>query len=40
VLRTAPDAFPADIVTWCVQAGTALCRVDMTGQWQAVVYLP
>jgi hypothetical protein len=40
VLRTAPDTLPADIVTWCVQAGTALCRVDMTGQWQAVVYLP
>ncbi|HEX4161909.1 MAG TPA: hypothetical protein VHZ05_05390 [Acidimicrobiales bacterium] len=40
VLRTAPDTFPADIVAWCVQAGTALCMVDMTGQWQAVVYLP
>lgn len=40
VLRTAPDTAPADIVTWCVQAGTALCMVDMTGQWQAVVYLP
>jgi hypothetical protein len=40
VLRTAPDAVPGDIVTWCVQAGTALCMVDMTGQWQAVVYLP
>jgi hypothetical protein len=40
LLRTAPNTSPADIVTWCVQAGTALCRVDMTGQWQAVVYLP
>lgn len=40
VLQTAPDTDPADIVTWCVQAGTALCLVDMTGQWQAVVYLP
>jgi hypothetical protein len=40
VLRTAPDAVAADIVSWCVQAGTALCMVDMTGQWQAVVYLP
>jgi hypothetical protein len=40
VLRTAPDTGPMDIVTWCVQAGTALCMVDMTGQWQAVVYLP
>lgn len=40
VLRAAPDSAPADIVTWCVQAGTALCMVDMTGRWQAVVYLP
>jgi hypothetical protein len=40
VLRTASDTVAADIVTWCVQAGTALCMVDMTGQWQAVVYLP
>ena len=40
LLRTAPNADPAAIVTWCVQAGTALCLVDMTGQWQAVVYLP
>jgi hypothetical protein len=40
VLRTSPSAAPADIVTWCVQAGTALCRAEMTGRWQAVVYLP
>jgi hypothetical protein len=40
VLQTASDTVPAEIVTWCVQAGTALCMVDMTGQWQAVVYLP
>jgi hypothetical protein len=40
VLRTSPDAAPADIVGWCVRAGTALCRAEMTGQWQAVVYLP
>lgn len=40
VLRASPGAAPEDIVAWCVQAGTALCRVDMTGQWQAVVYLP
>jgi hypothetical protein len=40
VLRTASDSAPVDIVAWCVQAGTALCMVDMTGQWQAVVYLP
>ena len=40
VLQTSPGAIPADIVTWCVQAGTVLCRAEMTGQWQAVVYLP
>ncbi|HEY1652179.1 MAG TPA: hypothetical protein VGG09_09890 [Acidimicrobiales bacterium] len=40
VLRASPDAAPADIVGWCVRAGTALCRAEMTGQWQAVVYLP
>ena len=40
ILQAAPNTTPADIVTWCVQAGTALCRVDMTGRWQAVVYLP
>jgi hypothetical protein len=30
----------ADIVGWALRAGTALCRQEMTGQWQAVVYLP
>jgi hypothetical protein len=40
VLRTTVDASESDIVTWCVRAGTALCRVDMTGEWQAVIYLP
>ena len=40
VLRTSPEAPPASIVNWCVEAGTALCRADMTGRWQAVVYLP
>lgn len=29
-----------DVVGWAVQAGTALCREPMTGEWQAVVYLP
>jgi hypothetical protein len=33
----APDA---DIIDWAIRAGTALCRTEMTGQWQAVVYLP
>ncbi len=40
VLRTPVDAPEPEIVDWCVRAGTALCRVDMTGEWQAVVYLP
>jgi hypothetical protein len=40
VLRTSPEAPPVSIVRWCVQAGTELCRADMTGRWQAVVYLP
>jgi hypothetical protein len=40
VLRSPAGASESEIITWCVQAGTALCRVDMTGEWQAVVYLP
>jgi hypothetical protein len=40
VLRTPVDAPETEIVDWCVRAGTALCRVDLTGEWQAVVYLP
>jgi hypothetical protein len=30
----------SDIITWALRAGTALCRRTVTGQWQAVVYLP
>ena len=40
VLRTPVDAPEAEVITWCVRAGTALCRAEMTGQWRAVVYLP
>jgi hypothetical protein len=40
VLRTAVGAAPADVITWCVRAGTELCRAEMTGAWRAVVYLP
>jgi hypothetical protein len=40
VLRTAVEAPPAEVITWCVRAGTELCRADMTGEWRAVVYLP
>jgi hypothetical protein len=29
-----------DVISWTLRAGTALCRKEMTGQWQAVVYLP
>jgi hypothetical protein len=39
VLRTSSSARAADIVEWCVRAGTALCMADMTGDWRAVVYL-
>jgi hypothetical protein len=28
------------VITWALAAGTFLCREEMTGQWQAVVYLP
>jgi len=40
VLRTPPAVAAADVVEWCVRAGTALCMADMTGEWRAVVYLP
>ncbi|HEX3793319.1 MAG TPA: hypothetical protein VHV57_02340 [Acidimicrobiales bacterium] len=30
----------AAVLSWTLQAGTVLCRKEMTGQWQAVVYLP
>jgi hypothetical protein len=29
-----------EVVGWALRAGAALCREGMTGQWQAVVYLP
>ena len=40
VARTPVDADEAEVVEWCVRAGTALCRAEMTGRWRAVVYLP
>jgi len=40
VVRTPVQAREADVVDWCVRAGTALCRAEMTGRWRAVVYLP
>ncbi|MGA2473054.1 MAG: hypothetical protein ABSG39_06115 [Acidimicrobiales bacterium] len=40
VVRTPAVAGEADVIEWCVRAGTALCPAEMTGQWRAVVYLP
>jgi len=40
VVRTQVGADEADVIAWCVRAGTALCRAEMTGRWRAVVYLP
>jgi hypothetical protein len=40
VVQTAVDTPEIDIINWAVRAGTALCREEMTGRWQAVVYLP
>ena len=40
VVRSSVGAAAADVVAWAVQAGGALCRQEMTGQWRAVVYLP
>jgi hypothetical protein len=40
VVRARPGAPPAEIVEWSIRAGIALCREEMTGEWQAVVYLP
>ncbi len=40
VVRTPVRADEVEVVDWCVRAGTALCRAEMTGRWRAVVYLP
>jgi len=40
VVRAAHGAREVDIIGWSLQAGRALCREEMTGRWQAVVYLP
>ena len=40
LVRTPVAATEPDIIEWSVRAGTALCRVEMTGRWRAVVYLP
>jgi hypothetical protein len=40
VVRAPRGAPEREIIAWSIQAGTALCREKMTGEWQAVVYLP
>ena len=40
LVRTPVTVSEDDVIAWCVRAGTALCRAEMTGGWQAVVYLP
>ena len=40
LLRTPVPVAEAEVVEWCIRAGTALCRAEMTGRWQAVVCLP
>jgi hypothetical protein len=40
VLRTAAQSSEQEIITWSVEAGEALCLVETTGRWQAIVYLP
>jgi hypothetical protein len=40
LVRTPVAVGEDDVIDWCVRAGTALCRAEMTGRWRAVVYLP
>jgi hypothetical protein len=40
LLRCPVGVDEAEVVDWCLRAGTELCRAEMTGRWQAVVYLP
>jgi hypothetical protein len=40
VVRAQPGARADTIVEWAIAAGAALCREELTGEWQAVVYLP
>ncbi len=40
VLLTRHGTSENDVISWAIRAGTALCRKEMTGEWQAVVYLP
>jgi len=40
VVRSPLGTSERAIISWSISAGTALCREKMTGEWQAVVYLP
>jgi hypothetical protein len=40
VVRAPRGAPESEIIEWSIAAGGALCREEMTGEWQAVVYLP
>ena len=40
VVRAQHGTPETEIIGWAQKAGTALCRKEMTGEWQAVVYLP
>jgi hypothetical protein len=40
VLQCSHGAPENEIIDWALRAGAALCREEMSGQWQAVVYLP
>jgi hypothetical protein len=38
VVRAPPDADPAAVLGWLLQAGDAMCRLPLTGWWWAAVY--
>jgi len=40
LIRVPHGGDEGEIVEWSLRAGAALCREDLTGEWQAVVYLP
>lgn len=40
VVALPDDAPPASVLTWLVRAGTALCRVPLSGWWRAAVHRP
>ncbi len=40
VLELPPGTLHSDAAAWLIEACTLLCRVQLTGSWQAVVYRP